>query len=209
MRHRPPKASRDAGKQIADIQFRNQGIGDLEQNLQTVAFARQLPLIFLGFLEVQSVVHRDGYLGSHLLHDVELFFGRGRGSGSESEHQCPQPVLGGGQRQPAGCDNVVAPQQFHHAGPARFDPDIGNHQWPLVQEHPSGRRFFGRQFQLRRFHPVSRGGFEDVQPHGVGSRVVQHQIQEIEAQNGAQPGGQVVKKPGQIAMLQDGFGDVE
>ena len=165
-------------------------------------------LVFFGLLEVQRVVHRNRHLSRHLLHEVELFFRHGRRS--EAEHQRSQAVLRGGERQPAGSDDVVAAQQFHHRRPARFGPHIGNHQRFLMQEYPSGRGLLWSEIQIRRRLGSGSGrGFEDVQSHSVGARVMQHQVQEIEAQNGAQKGGKIAKKPRQIAMLQDSLRDIQ
>jgi hypothetical protein len=43
----------------------------------------------------------------------------------------------------------------------------------------------------------------------VGLRVMQHQVQEIEAQNRAEARGKVSKQAGQIAVLEDGFRNIQ
>ncbi len=45
-------------------------------DLQTVAFAGQLPLIFFGFLEIQRVIDGDGHLRRDLPHEIQLRFER-------------------------------------------------------------------------------------------------------------------------------------
>ena len=50
------------------------GVVHLQQESHVVPFAGQLPLGGLGALVVQHVVHGDGDLLRHLLHEVDLCF---------------------------------------------------------------------------------------------------------------------------------------
>ena len=208
VRHRPAHASRDAGKQIADVQLRYQCIGDLEQHLQTVALRASCRWYFSTFSKFSVLSTATATWAATCCMKSSLRFSRRRGS--EAEHQRSQPMLRGGERQPAGCDDVVAAQQLHHRRPARFRSHIGNHQRFLMQEHPSGRRLLGCEFQF--------GGAWAAGPT-VDSRMCKRMVlvrgscstrfRKSKRRTELRRAGKVAKKPRQIAMLQDSLRDIQ
>jgi hypothetical protein len=105
-----------------------------------------LPLIFFGFLGIQSVIDSHCNLSRDLQHKIHLGFHVNRRT--ETKHQRPQTMLRGGQWQPARGDNVVAQQELHYFGPALFLADVGNNERLLLKKHPSGGRLVGRKLQI-------------------------------------------------------------
>ena len=48
-----------------------------------------------------------------------------------------------------------------------------------------------------------------MEPHDIAARVMQDQVQKVEAQNGVKAGGEIAEQFGEIAVLQNGLGNVE
>src|ERR1700730_13696627 len=83
-------------EQGPQVELGNYGVVDLQQHAQTVALLRQLPLVSLGALAIERVVHRNGHLPRPLLYErdftVAVMVGR---AAAEAEHA--QTSLGGRQ----------------------------------------------------------------------------------------------------------------
>ena len=122
---RSPQTGCDGREKVVDIQLGHQGVGYLEQHLQPVALPGQLSLIFFGLLIIQRIVDRDCDLSRDLQHEIHLRCSVDRRT--KAKHQCPQGVLRGGQRQPAGSHNVILQQELHDARPAVLPADVGNY----------------------------------------------------------------------------------
>ena len=82
-------------EQRAQVEFGNHGVVDFEQHAQPVAFLRQLPLVRLGALEIERVVHRHGHLPRHLLHESDLAFGIAVGRASPEAQYAQTPLRRG------------------------------------------------------------------------------------------------------------------
>src|SRR4029077_15426415 len=67
-----PQAAGNYLKELKQIESRNERVIHLEQHAQTVPLSSQLLLISPCCLEVQRVIHGDGHLARHLLHEVNL-----------------------------------------------------------------------------------------------------------------------------------------
>ena len=77
----------------------------------------------------------------------------------------------------------------------------------FCQTHPEGELSTGDSERWLCF--VWFVSFEDVQTHGVGGGVVEHEGEEIELQNGVKALGEFVEEAGELALLGDGFADFE
>src|SRR5690348_923978 len=68
----PPQTAGNYVKELTQVEGGDQGIIDFEQHAQAVPLSRQLVLISSRSLEVQHIVHRDGHLARHLLHEIHF-----------------------------------------------------------------------------------------------------------------------------------------
>jgi hypothetical protein len=94
------------------------------------------------------------------------------------EDKRPQPPPCRGHRKLAGAPASIRPHLFHEPRPAPLIGHVRQDQRLLRLPHQPRRRFSDGKL-----HPMVRCGFrglQDVQPHGVGRRLVQDQTEVIE-----------------------------
>ncbi len=108
----------DTFKNGGGIAGADQEIVDFEEDLQTVAFARQLLLVgFRGF-EIQGVIHRHCHLRGHAPHELDFSFADALRDVTSKNHGA-QPMMGGCQRKNRRGMHTDGLQLFHEVGIAR------------------------------------------------------------------------------------------
>ena len=113
------KLAEIALKEFGEVERGDDGVVDLEQDAEAIAFACELLLVGLRRLKVEGVVHRHGHLPGDLLHELHLGggvvirFGR-------AEAEAAEAALGGGQRDDAERAQVFAAQDPRPARGTRF-----------------------------------------------------------------------------------------
>ena len=106
-------------EQGAQVELRNHGVVDFQQNAQPVALLRQLPLVGLRALEIERVVHGHGDLPRHLLQECDFDFAvMVRRAPAEAQHA--QAALRRGQRNRADRPHAVLAQHLQQRREARF-----------------------------------------------------------------------------------------
>ena len=139
--HVLPNTRRDRAKEIAKVQIRDQGVRHVQEQLQPVAFALQLPLRASGGLEVQRVINRQCHYVRDQREKANFFVGIGVAM-LTADDQRPQPAMHRGQGKCADRLNPVFPKQIHHAGKASLLVHGRNQQRLLVPVDPAGHRLF-------------------------------------------------------------------
>ena len=127
--HHAPDAGRDGSQDLAELEIRNHGVGDFEEQLQPVL--RKL----VGF-EIERVVDRqrrhirNHAQKAHFLPGISVRM-------LACEDQAPNPPMHGGQRKHACGLDALLLHLIDHAGEPCLPVDVGNHQRFLMLIHPA------------------------------------------------------------------------
>ncbi len=164
-------------------------------------------LVSLGSFEVERVVHRDGHLTGHALHELEL------GVCDALRHQAAeahgaQAALRRGQRDDREGADVMLAEALQEFGEARFFLDVADDEGLLRLPDPSGRIVFNGSFRARGLF-TGDARFENVEAHDVAAGIVENEGEEVEVDHGVQALGEVVEQRGQIALLGDGLANFQ
>ncbi len=132
-------------QQVAQFEVSNHGIIDFKQQPLPIPLVRELSLIGQGRLRVQRVVHRDGNLLRHLLHEVEIRVPIRHLLQAAEAHGAETAPSGRPRHGTEGLHAVLA-QYRHQLGEAGFLRQIIDGQRLLMGPHPSARRFLDGHF---------------------------------------------------------------
>ena len=197
----------DALEESVGVARRDEEIVDLQQNLQTVAFARELLLRRFGGLEVQGIVDSDRHLSGDALHKVDLVL-RDSLRNIAAEAESAKAMLRGGERKDRHGVNAGVLQALHEGGIARVLGGIKNDEWLLMLPNPACRNFFDGKFTVRLgLNGIVR--LEDMKAHGVVGGLVKDQSEKVESENAVKPLGEIVEEGLEVALLGNGFGDFQ
>jgi len=197
----------DTVEERGDIPGGDEKVVDLKEDLQAVAFARELLLVSLSGLEVDGVVNGNGGLRGDALHEDD--FGVGDALRSiTAEAEGAEAMLRGGEGQNGDGANAGVSNMANKLRIARLREDVEGDKRLLMLPNPARRRGIHRQF-LRTFDLGTLARFENVQAHGVARGVVKNQGEEIEGQDGVETLGELVEEGFEVALLGDGLADVE
>jgi hypothetical protein len=201
------QAAADGGKKVVQAQMGDHRIVHFQQKPHAVAFVHQLPLGGLGALVVQHVVHGDGDLLRHLVHEVDLCWLIGPPVLAPESHGA-QPPQRRGQRNHAERLHAVLAQQGLQLRETALERYILDHQGLLSFPHQAPWRFVDGQLQPR----ADRAGLrhhEQVQAHHVARGIVQHQVDVIERDDGREPLGEIVEQLAQVPVHRNGFPNLQ
>jgi hypothetical protein len=95
--HDPGQCGRDGLKEFLASEIGDQGAGDIEENLQTVALASELFLQGFHAGEIQDVVHSDSHQAGKAVEEAD-FLGNVVMRAARGEHQDAEAALRGGKR---------------------------------------------------------------------------------------------------------------
>lgn len=197
----------DAVEQSGDVAGGEQDVVDAEKDLEAIAFAGELALVGLSGFEVDGVVDGDGGLCGDPLHEGDFGVGNAVGNVTAKAEGAEAMLRGGEGQNDDGADTGVA-HVADKFGVAGFVEDIGRNERMLGAPDPAGGGGVHGQF-LRPFDFGGVAGFENLETHGVADRVVENECEKIERQNGVKTLGKLVEETLKVALLGDGFGDVE
>ena len=93
-------------------------------------------LIRLGGFEVQRVVHRDGNLRGHTLHEFDFGFAHSFGYIAAKTDR-PQAMLGGGERDGSKGVHAFGLEALHEIGVARFFGSVESDERQLILPDPT------------------------------------------------------------------------
>ena len=123
-------------------------IVDLQQNLQTVAFARELLLRGFGGLEIQGIIDSDRDLSGDALHEVDLVLHDSlRNVATKTESA--KTMLRSSERENRHGVNAGVLQALHEIGIARVLGGVKNDEWLLMLPNPACRNLLDGKFAVR------------------------------------------------------------
>jgi len=197
----------DAAEKFGNFPAGDQEIVDFENDLETVALARELRLISLRSREIQSIINGYGHLAGDALH--ELQFGvRNSLRDQAAEAHGAEAVLGGGERKDRERADIVLEVALQEIREARLFFGVADHKGLLRLPDPPGGISLDRGLAASGFFAGDARG-ENMEAHDVASGIMEDERQEIEINDGAQAVRKIVEQRGKIALLGDGLADFE
>jgi hypothetical protein len=197
----------DAAEKFGDFAAGDEDVVDFEENLETVAFARELSLIGLGGLKIEGIVDGDGYLAGDSLHELEFGIGDALGDEAAEAHGA-EAVLGGGERKDRKRADIVGAVASQEIGEARFFFGVADDKGLLCLPDPAGGVALDGRFGAGNFF-AGDASFQNVEAHDIFRGVVKDEREEVEVDDGMEAASKVVEKRGKIALLGDDLADFE
>ncbi len=190
--------SADRGEDVVHVEVRDDRVVHLEKQPEPIALARELELRRLHTLVVQDVVHGDGDLLRHLLHEGQIAVPIFVFLQAAKSHRA-QPPEGRRQRDGAKRLHAVVPQSRDDRREPMLERDVIDDERQLRLPYEAAGGVIDRELRAGFEGRVHRRD-EQLQPHHVSGGIVKHEVDVVERDDAREAMGEIAKEFVQVTM---------